>query len=118
MSKGARAVLRSGKNFLGPAIVADRGLNPKTFLRVLVLPLKKVRLGIQANGLQTSRSVLITDIKPAGPLQPTPEEKKIEARHRRFLDLTSNSAPILTDVGSARLMAQNGRPNLHQLPSR
>jgi hypothetical protein len=40
--------------------------------------------------LSTLTLVLITDIELAGPLQPTPQEKKIEARHRQFLHLKSD----------------------------
>jgi formylglycine-generating enzyme required for sulfatase activity len=104
MYQGARAVLRSGKNFLVAAIIAEVRLNPPNASSCSSRSLRsiKCRWAFKPTGYKP-RLVPITSIKPAGPLQPSAQGKRIETRHRRFLDLTWNSAPILADVGGARL---------------
>jgi hypothetical protein len=62
-------------------------------------PLNKVPMGVDANSLYAPKLVMTIDIKRAGPLQPTPEERNIEARHRQFFRLGSDTgaAPDVFD---------------------
>jgi hypothetical protein len=96
MYQGVQAVLRSGKYFQVPGHYRRRPTeSTKRFFEFFTVPpLNKVRLGIQANGLQTSRLIVITEIKRAGHFSsPALKGRKMEARCRQCLDLTSNSAP-------------------------